>query len=67
MLQHILFEIVGAALLAVATFMFLAARPVDGRPALFLRKRESFEVGYTLLILFCLTGGLGSMLLGFTT
>lgn len=66
MLQHILFEVVGAALLAVAAFMFFAARPVDGRPALFLRK-ERYEVGYTLLLLFSLTGGLGCMLLGFTT
>lgn len=66
MLQHILFEVVGAALLAVAVVLFWTARPVEGRPAPFLRK-ERYEVGYALLILFSLTGGLGCMLLGFTT
>jgi len=67
MLQHLLFEVVGAALLAVALAMFWAARPVDGKASPMFRGKERYEVGYALLILFALTGGLGSMLLGFTT
>lgn len=67
MLQHLLYEIVGAALLAIAFGMFWAARPVDGRESPMFRGKGRYEVGYALLILFSLTGGLGSMLLGFTT
>lgn len=67
MLQHLLFEVVGAALLALAFGMFWAARPVEGRASPMFRGRERYEVGYALLVLFATTGGLGSMLLGFTT
>jgi hypothetical protein len=67
MLQHIAFEVLGAALLVLACGMLWFARPVDDQLARFLRKRESIEIAYALIVLFALTGGLGSMLLGFTT
>lgn len=67
MLMHLFFEIVGAALVAAAIAMLWIAKPVDGGPALFLRKKGRYEVGYTLITLFTLTGGLGALLLGFTT
>lgn len=67
MLQHLLFEIVGLALVAVAVVMYLAARPVDGKASPMFRGRETWEIAYALILLFTLTGGLGSMLLGFTT
>ena len=67
MLMHLFFEIVGAALVAAAVGMLWIAKPVDGGPAFFLRKKGRYEVGYALITLFTLTGGLGALLLGFTT
>lgn len=67
MLQHILFEVVGAAMVALGLAMIWFARPVEGGPAKFLRAKERYEVGYVLITVFILTGGLGAMLLGFTT
>jgi hypothetical protein len=67
MLQHILYEIVGAGLVALGVLMVWLARPVEGRPAHFLRAKERYEVGYALATVFTVTGGLASMLLGFTT
>lgn len=67
MLVHILYEVVGAAMLAAALFMLWLAKPVEGRPAPFLRKKGRYEAGYALIVLFTLTGGLGALLLGFTS
>ena len=67
MMMHLFFELVGAALLAAAVAMLWIAKPVDGGPALFLRRKSRYEVGYALIALFTLTGGLGALLLGFTT
>lgn len=66
-MQLLAFEIGGAALVLIAVAMMWIARPVDGKPALFLRRRESIEVGYALLILFTLASGMGGILLGLTT
>jgi hypothetical protein len=67
MLQHILYEVIGAALVALGVAMIWFARPVEGRPAQFLRAKERYEVGYVLITVFIMTGGLAAMLLGFTT
>jgi hypothetical protein len=67
MLQHILFEVVGAGMVALGLTMLWIARPVEGGPARFLRAKQRYEVGYALISLFVLTGGFASMVLGFTT
>jgi hypothetical protein len=67
MLQHVLYEVAGAAMLVIGLGMLWIARPVDGQKASFLGRAERYEVGYSLIVLFMLTGGFGSMLLGFTT
>lgn len=67
MLQHLFYEIVGVALLALTFLMMRIAKPVDGRPAAFLARSEKVEVAYALATLFLLAGGFAAMLLGFTT
>lgn len=67
MFQHLLYEFAGLAMLAASVGMLWVARPVDGGPALFLRAKQRYEIGYGLIALFLMTGGLGCILLGFTT
>ena len=67
MLQHILYELVGLAMFTASMAMLWIARPVEGGPALFLRAKERYEIGFALMILFLLAGGFGCLLLGFTT
>lgn len=67
MLQHALYEVVGVVLVVMALVMLRVAKPVDGHPAAFLAKSEKLEIGYALIVLFLMAGGLASMILGFTT
>lgn len=56
-------ELAGMIALGLAIGMLWFAWPKNGQRAGFIR-RELVEVVYTLGVLFLLTGGLGSMLLG---